>query len=382
MKYTLIIGISVVLIPLFSCQSRGGSEEQTNLSEQVGSSEDDPSLITVTREQFRAVGMVMGTPAPVTFEDEVRATGFVRAVPSGRADVSGLIPGRIRKVYHNIGDRVERGEILFSLESNEFIELQQEYAVTTHREKQLAAEYERQKTLSEQQVIAEKEFLRTETEFRSMKATRQGLKARLQLVQVNPEQVENGTIVPYLYVRSPVGGFITSQNLMLGQYVMPEEVVVEVVDPNMLQLYLQVFERDLAGAELGQKVQFFTPDLPDRVFEAELSRIGRSIDPVNKTVICMATLDAEESSGFVNNLFVEARIITRERKAVAVPDQAVLQAGDKTYLLELQSENDNELIFRTREIEAGPSRNGYTEIPDQEWQQVLIEGAYDLWMEE
>lgn len=371
-----------MLIPLFSCQSRGGSEEQTNLSEQVGSSEDDPSLITVTREQFRAVGMVMGTPAPVTFEDEVRATGFVRAVPSGRADVSGLIPGRIRKVYHNIGDRVERGEILFSLESNEFIELQQEYAVTTHREKQLAAEYERQKTLSEQQVIAEKEFLRTETEFRSMKATRQGLKARLQLVQVNPEQVENGTIVPYLYVRSPVGGFITSQNLMLGQYVMPEEVVVEVVDPNMLQLYLQVFERDLAGAELGQKVQFFTPDLPDRVFEAELSRIGRSIDPVNKTVICMATLDAEESSGFVNNLFVEARIITRERKAVAVPDQAVLQAGDKTYLLELQSENDNELIFRTREIEAGPSRNGYTEIPDQEWQQVLIEGAYDLWMEE
>lgn len=339
-------------------------------------------MITVSRDQFRAVGMVLGNPSPVQFENEVRATGFVRAVPSGRAEVSGLIPGRIRKVYHNIGDRVARGDILFSLESNEFIELQQEYAVTTHREKQLADEYERQKTLSEQQVIAEKDFLLTESEYKSMMATRQGLRARLQMVQVNPEQVENGTIVPYLYVRSPIGGFITSQELVMGHYVMPEEVLVEVVDPQMLQLYLQVFEKDLAGVQTGQKVWFFTPDQPDRIFEAKLSRIGRSIDPVNKTVICMATIDAGKSAGFVNNLFVEARIITQEREAMAVPDQAVLQAGDKNYLFELQSENDRELIFRAREVEVGVSRNGYTEIPDQDWQQILIEGAYDLWAEE
>lgn len=339
-------------------------------------------MITVSRDQFQAVGMVLGIPAPVKFQDEIRATGFVRAVPSGRAEVSGLIPGRIRKVYQNIGDRVARGDILFSLESNEFIELQQEYAVTTHREKQLAAEYERQKTLSEQQVIAEKDFLRTESEYKSMAATRQGLKARLEMVQVNPEQVENGTIVPYLYVRSPIGGFITSQELVLGHYVMPEKVLVEVVDPQMLQLYLQVFEKDLAGVQTGQKVRFFTPDQPDRVFEAKLSRIGRSIDPVNKTVICMATIDAGESSGFVNNLYVEARIATKEREAMAVPDQAVLQAGDKSYLLELQSETDHELIFKAIEVQAGASRNGYTEITDQGWQQVLIEGAYDLWTEE
>jgi cobalt-zinc-cadmium efflux system membrane fusion protein len=380
MKSTLLIGIRVMLVFLYSCHG-GGEQESIAPSEQVAPGQEH-SMITVTRDQFQAVGMVLGDPETVQFEDEVRATGFVRAAPSGRAEVSGLIPGRVRKVYHTIGDRVAPGEILFSLESNEFIQLQQEYAIATQQEKQLSAEYERQKILHEQQVIAEKDFLRTESEFKSMAATRQGLGARMQMVHLNPEQAEAGSIVPYLYIHSPIGGFITSQDLVLGHYIMPEAVLVEVVDPKMLQLYLQVFEKDLAGLQTGQKVRFFTPDQPDKVFEATVSRIGKSIDPVNKTVSCMATIDPVKTSDFVNNLFVEALIITTKRETMAVPEQAVVQAGENSYLLELQSEDDQELVFRVREVRAGTTRNGYTEILDQGIHQVLIKGAYDLWTEE
>ncbi|MGW8317273.1 MAG: efflux RND transporter periplasmic adaptor subunit [Bacteroidales bacterium] len=380
MKSTLLIGFTVIPVFLFSCHG-GGEQENASPSEQVAPGEDH-SVITVTRDQFLAVGMVLGDPEAMQFEDAVRTTGYVRAMPSGRAEVSGLIPGRVRKVYHTIGDRVAQGDILFSLESNEFIQLQQEYTVALQKEKQLSVEYERQRTLFEQQVVAEKDFLRTESEYRSITATRQGLGARLQMVHVDLEQVEAGNIVPYLYIRSPIGGFITSQDLVLGHFIMPEAVLVEVVDPKMLQLYLQVFEKDLTGLQAGQKVRFYTPDQPGKVFEATLSRIGKSIDPASKTVTCMATIDPGHTSDFVNNLFVEALIITTIRETLAVPDEALVHAGENSYLLELQSEDDQELVFRVREVRPGTTRNGYTEILDQGIHQVLIKGTYDLWTEE
>ncbi len=381
MKTNLLIGATAVLAVLCSCHG-GGDPESEIPSERAGQEGEAHLTFTVTREQFRAAGMVLGTPDPVQFEDVVTTTGFVRALPSGRAEVSGLIPGRVRKVYHTIGDRVSVGDVLFSLESNEFIQLQQEYAVATQREMQLKAEYERQKTLSEEQIIAEKEFLRTESEYRSMSATRQGLKARLQMVHVNPDRVESGNIVPYLDIRTPIGGYITSQDLVMGHYIMPEQVVAEVVDPKMLQLYLQVFEKDLKGLQAGQKVRFFTPDQPDSLFEATLSKIGKSIDPSSKTVSCVATIDSQDQGDFVNNLFVEALIIVMEREAHAVPEHAVLLSGENSYLLELQSEDDRELVFGAREIATGATLNGYTEILDQEVGQILVKGAYDLWTEE
>lgn len=96
----------------------------------------------------------------------------------------------------------------------------------------------------------------------------------------------------------------------------------------------------------------------------------------------MATIDPGNTSDFVNNLFVEALIITTKRETMAVPEQAVVQARDNSYLLELQSEDEQELVFRVREVRAGTTRNGYTEIMDQGIHQVLIKGAYDLWTEE
>jgi len=381
MKYNLLTGTSILLAVLCSCHG-GGDQESAIPSGPEGQEGEAHSTFTVTREQFRAAGMVLGTPEQVQFEDVVTTTGFVRALPSGRAEVSGLIPGRVRKVYHTIGDRVSAGDVLFSLESNEFIQLQQEYAVATQKERQLEAEYERQKTLSEEQVIAEKEFLRTESEYRSMSATRQGLKARLQMVHVNPDRVESGNIVPYLDIRTPIGGYITSQDLVMGHYIMPEQVVAEVVDPKMLQLYLQVFEKDLKGLHAGQKVRFFTPDQPEILYKATVSRVGKSIDPSSKTVSCVATIDAQEQGEFVNNLFVEVQIIVMEREAVAVPEHAVLLSGENSYLLELQSEDDQELLFGAREVATGATLNGYTEILDQEVGRILVNGAYDLWTEE
>ena len=342
----------------------------------------ETTLIHVTRDQFKAAGMEVRDPGPVIFTEGVQATGVVQAIPSGRAEVSTLIPGRIYQIYHTIGEKVSKGSLLFSMESNEYIELQQEYATVTQRVKLLEIEYERQKTLYEQQVVAEKEFLRTQSEYRSTLAMMEGLKARLRMTNTDPEQVEQGTILPYLKVYAPIKGIIYGQELVMGGYITPGEVVVNIVDPTTLQLYLQVFEKDLEGIEPGQQVLFFTPDRPGKINEATLLQVGRSIDPVNKKLLCTAQITPEQNAGLVDNLYVEARIVTSRREVIAVPEEAIIQSEGSTYLFTQESENEEEVVFQARPVQVGAIMDGYAEILDQQLKQVLVRGASTIWVEE
>lgn len=376
-----IFGSFLLLWLLHACQGSGeGAANNSTAGEELYG--EHASLIRVTREQFEASGMELGDPTPMMFSDGVQATGMVRATPSGRAEVSTLIPGRIHQIYHTIGEKVSRGDLLFSLESNEYIELQQEYATVAQRLELLEVEYERQKTLYQQEVVAEKEFLRTESEYKSTLAAKEGLRARLQLVSTSPDQVEGGTIVSYLKVHTPISGIITGQELVMGHFITPGEVVTEVVDPATLQLYLQLFEKDLEGIEPGLQVLFYTPDRPETNYEATLLQVGRSIDPVSKKVLCTARIEADQIADLVNNLYVEARVVTCQREVLAVPEGAVLRSGDSTYLLTLAEEDGEEMAFQARQVEVGPVRDGFIEILDQGLKQVLIKGAYNLWVEE
>ncbi len=81
----------------------------------------------------------------------------------------------------------------------------------------LKADYERHKTLSEEKIIAEKDFLKTESEYMSMLSETEGLKARLRMINIDPEPVENGRSLHTLSVTSPINGTITNLEIGLGR---------------------------------------------------------------------------------------------------------------------------------------------------------------------
>jgi len=377
MKRIPILPALILSIAVCACH-QGSGEGGSTVSGTDGESSTGAALIHVTREQFTSSGMEVGDPLWRTFSHHVHASGMVMAPPSGRAEVSTLIPGSIHGIYHSIGDRITKGAILVSLESNEFIALQQQYAEAAQRIRLLESEYKRQKSLFEQQVVAEKEFLKTESEYRSMLATMEGLKARLKMLYVDPEAVAQGTIRSYLEIRSPIEGYITGQELVMGQFINPGEVLVQVVNSGTLQLYLQVFDKDLAALKSGQAVVFFTPDQPDRQFVATLLQPGKSIDEVSKTVPCLARIEPPDLPRLVNNLYVEANIITTKREALSVPEEALVTREGNTYLLTLAGESEVELMFRLTEVQPGVVMDGFVEIPEQDIRQVLLRGAFQL----
>jgi cobalt-zinc-cadmium efflux system membrane fusion protein len=157
---------------------------------------------------------------------------------------------------------------------------------------------------------------------------------------------------------------------------------MEVVDPGKLQLSLRVFEQNLAEVEIGQVVHFNTPDQPDTIFTATLSHVGRSIDPETKTVHCIARLEPRIAVNFVNNLFVETRIITCKREALAIPENAVVREPDQDFVWALSDEKEDGFVFRKIPVQTGVTREGYTEVLDDDLSSVLLVGAFNLWSED
>ncbi len=316
------------------------------------------------------------------FSNEIYARGTILPSVSGSAVISTLVPGRVKKIHHTVGDRVEMGEPLFALESYEIILLQQEYAEVFHQLKQLSDNYHRQKSLSDEKIVALKDFLRTESEYKTMLAKANGLKARLRMIHIDPSTVQNGTIVPYFTVRAPIGGIVTRLELVIGQFVEPQVTVMEIVDPQRLQLNLNVFEKDLTELAVGQSVEFYTPDREELIHHATVSHTGKAIDPETKTVDCIAQLDPDEKGIFVNNLYMEARIITCQREARAVSEQALMREPERDFIWIMVGETEEQITFRKVPVLTGVTRQGFTEILDDDLADVLLEGAYNLWSED
>lgn len=377
MKNTILIFIIPALMCMYSCKGGGESTGENTETEAPKAGE-----LVLSMEQFSGSDMKVGAPSAMMFSNEISANGTLTSSLSGRAKISTLISGRVKKINHAVGEQVNKGEALFQLEGHEIIQVQQEYAEVVQQLVLLQSDYERQKSLSDEQIVAQKEFQKTESSYRTMLARSEGLKARLKMMNMDPAVVEAGGIIPVLTVRSPIQGVVTRQELVLGQFIEPQITVMEVVDTRKLQLSLRVFEGDLSGLAVGQTVRFYIPGQEQKVFEATLSHIGKSIDPEKKTIQCIAEVQAGDRGAFVNNLYVDSRIITCQREALAIPESALIREADRDFAWIRVGQNQEGMTFRKVPVKTGVTRGGYTEILDKDLSEVLLEGAYNLWVED
>lgn len=381
MKYSLFLLSILLLLSISSCQLDGPKEQ--GLAKEV---EDAPSNqtgdITLTREQFESSGMKIGSPLPRSFSNAIKTNGFIVASRSGAAEISTLISGRVRQIYHTAGDFVQKGTTLFTLESDEIILLQQTYAVAYQELKLLQTDFDRLKALSDENVVARKDYLKAESNLRTTQAKAEGLRSRLTMIHIDPSKVEEGIIVPCQSVISPISGYITRQELVLGQYIELNEIPIEIIDTDKLRLSLQVFESSMTEVSTGQEVLFSVPGRPEIQYRATLSHLGKAVSAETRSVQCYAAIDPEEKSSFLENMFVEAEIVTCEREALALPETALIREPDRDYVLILLEENKQSYTFRKMPVQSGVTRDGFTEILDTDLSPLLVEGVFGLWTDE
>ncbi|MBN2805510.1 MAG: efflux RND transporter periplasmic adaptor subunit [Prolixibacteraceae bacterium] len=365
-----LLGIILSMLVLNGCQNKS---VHTDVPDEVVSKE-----VTVTRAQFETGKMMVGAPQDHLFTEEVSAKGYVLAAPDGLAKVGVFVPGTVKNIRFKTGEWVRKGDVLFELTGSAIIQLQQDYAQNHARLLMAGQELERMQGLLDGNIVSQRDFQNAKVEFSVLKANDEALTAQLKLIHVKAEKVAEGALLTSVPVLAPMSSYISQQELTAGQYLEPQDTPIELVDTRKLQLNLYVFERDIMQLQPGQKVLFYEPGRKDSAYEATLSVVGKSINQETKTILCTASITNVETMSFVHGMYAECAVLTCERKALALPTEAVIKDGYNHYVLVKISEDENALTFVRKAVEIGRETLDYTEILTNDLDQVLISGTFNL----
>ncbi|MCX7551032.1 efflux RND transporter periplasmic adaptor subunit [Xanthomarina sp. F2636L] len=371
MKNLYILIFSLVLV---AC---GNSEKNIEATEEIQSGSNE---IDITIQQFEGEKMAFGFLSEEEFSQSVKTNGIIDVPPHNKSSVTSFIGGYVTKTPLLIGDKVTKGQLLVTLENPEFVEIQQNYLEVAEQLSYLKSEFTRQKTLYDENITSQKNFLKAESTYKSNLAQYNGLRKKLQMIHINPSSVEQGNITSTINLYAPIEGHVTKVYVSNGSHVSPSDIIMEIVDTDHIHLELSVFEKDILKIKKGQEILFTIPEASDSIYKADVHLVGTTIDEKSRRVKVHGHIE-EGQTQFIVGMFTEADIIVNYVKKMAVPKEAIIAVEDHSFVLVLKDKTETEYHLEKVEIKKGIETEDFVEILNQtelKDKKILINGAYML----
>jgi len=368
MKSLQTLLIFVLSISFMTSCSNKTAEEETGKADH---------LVQISKEQFNAEKMSLGNTQMHTFKKVFKTNGIVTASPQSKADVYSYLPGMIKRISVTPGNFVQRGQVLLSIESKEFINLQRQYLEALAQFKAAETEYKRVKELYNEKISSQKEYFAVESEYKKLVAQIQALKAELRIANVNISKLEEGNISSFLNILSPISGYVSSLKCNTGEFISSETLLMRIVDNRNLQLHFFVYQETVSNLQKGQAITIYSPNNSDKTYSAVISSIGKSIDPETKSIRCIAEPENDLKKIFVDGMYFQVKVVTDTLVANAIPTEAIIKSGDAHYVLVKEKEEGDILFFKKVYLKTGISDDEFTQIlGDEKLENVLVKGTY------
>ncbi|MFK7115257.1 efflux RND transporter periplasmic adaptor subunit [Flavobacterium oreochromis] len=371
------------LILLSSCKDNKKEESQEEIPE---------NEIALTKMQYKTIGIQTGNIENKNLNSSIKASGYTTVPPQNKADVSTLISGVIKDIYVLEGTYVSKGKVLATIQNLEVTKIQEDYQTAMANIEFLQLEYNRQKTLSDEDVNPKKTFQEVKSKLAIEKAKAQSAKNKLQALNISLKG--STSLIPIL---APISGYVGKINITKGTFADTGLALFEVVNNSEMHLDLNVYEKDLDKIAVGQEVDFILTNQSNRIIKGRIFGINKSFSNESKTVAVHAKINPNDSKDLITGMYVTANINVTNQTVQALPKDAVVRNGEKYYIYIIEDshlensnathqnkeeEEKNEIHFKAIEVVPGTTDLGYTEIKLVESipsnSKVVIKGAFYL----
>jgi len=343
----------------------------------------NPDQVAVSAAQQRAAGVELGSFERQNMTTEVQANGSVEVPPQNRVSLTAIMGGYVQQVLVLPGQHVAAGAVVATLRAPEYLALQQQYLQSKAKVRFLAEDLERQRILDVEDVGAKRKLQQARADYATEQATLRATAAQLRLLGLSVTRLDaTGQLAASVPLTTPIAGYVKAVNINPGQYVSPQDVLAEVLNRDDLHLELKVFEKDVAQVKVGQKILFSVQNAgrPEEL-TARVFLVGKAFDDDARTVRVHAHLEPERSD-LLPGQFVAARIQTAGARVRTLPEAALIQAGDVSYIFRRVGQDSGRTVFRRVRVRAGQPQHGAVAItvldPLPDTTQLVRRGAYFL----
>ena len=344
-------------------------------------------------DSVEKVGVDIAIVAEKPVVEAIVANGEIVYDETRMAHLSSRVAGNVWRVNKQVGDRVNKGDILALIESAEVGQAKSEFLQALSQLRLKENNVERLRPLAGT-AISGKQFLETQTaaeegrialhraqqalvnlglpvnaaEFDGLSTDE--ISARLQFIGLPTELVSTGdspTVTSNLLpLRSPLTGVVVNRNAVEGEVVALNTNLFDVADTSKLWLNLNVRQADAKYVSHGQTVLFTASDSSNEPDDkGTVSWISTSADDVTRTVKVRVELPNEDGK-LRANTFGTGRIVLRdEPKAVVVPNDAIHWDGTCNVVFVRDKDffkKDAPKIFHVRSVRPGVKDAATTEI--------------------
>lgn len=339
----------------------------------------ETNLVQLTLAQFKNAGVETGKLERKIISTVLRVNGVMEAPPQSMISVSVPLGGYLKKTHLLPGMHLKKGELMAELEGQAYIELQQDYLTAKARLAYLEPEYARQRDLNQSKATSDKVYQQAQADYKSQRVLLQALAEKLRMVGIHPNRLTENNLTRTLRLYAPIDGYVTKVNVNVGKYVVPTDVLFELVDPRDLHLKLTVFEKDLDKLAIRQQVLAFRANQPEKKYPSNIIYIGKDVSN-DQAIEVHCHLEKEDPS-LVPGMFMNAEIEVQSKEAYTLPEEAIVRYGNKQYVFAVRDSS----IFEMVEARTGNSEHGFTALvpsatlqPNK--QTYVTKGAYALLM--
>lgn len=307
------------------------------------------------------------------------ATGKIIAHPYRIAIVSYAFPARIAQIHVRIGDWVKPGQELVTLQSEEVGNAKSEFYKAMADFELARVNYERQKRLFDRGVGAQKDYLAAEAEFKVAEASLNATEKKLHVLGFTEAQIkvisETHQINPIITLFAPIRGKIIENNAILGAMVDQGTEILTILDPTILCVDADLYEKDIAKIKEGQHVEASVPAYPDETFEGKICYISDVLNEETRTITVRTELE-NKNYKLKPGMFADIGIfLNHATDVLVVPEEAILDDKDDKIVF-VKQENK----FFLHVVETGAKENNYIEILSglNEGDFVVTDGNFQL----
>lgn len=318
-----------------------------------------------------------------TFAASVTAIGSVQPQIGAEVRVGARVSGRVRRLVANIGDRVERGQVIAELETEDLDavvaqrraeaeaaesrrvaferrlpeEVAAARAEVTSREamrKQAEAEWTRQTSLMRERATSQAAVEMAQQARDVAAAQLEVARRALQVLEggADDQRAEAASAAAaagaalraaeversFTRITAPISGVVASVATQEGETVaagLNAPTFVTIVDLGRLQVNAYVDEVDIGKVAVGQAASFTVDAFPARDFEGRVTAIYPTATIQDNVVKYVVALQVQGDSTDVlrPEMTATVRIALESRAALAVPTRAIRREGGQSVVL-------------------------------------------------
>ena len=263
------------------------------------------------------------TPQTSTWAQKISANGSLAAWQEAviGAEANGL---KITEVRVNVGDRVQRGDVLAVLQSDtlraELVQAEAALAEATASAQEAKAQSDRARSLQQQGFFSNAQLSQTLAADASAQARVQSARAMVQLQTVRLSQTQ---------VRAPDAGVISARQATVGSVVGAGTELFRLIRQGRIEWRAEVTAAEIGRIQVGAPVQVKAAS--GQQLQGKVRMVAPSVDSQTRNAIVYVDLPAATGSARAG-MYAQGEIALGQSQALTVPQSAVVVRDGFSYV--------------------------------------------------